>query len=343
MRSLGFKQLACLTVVVAMTALMFGAVFASAATIGGFGARPAYIDPNNPATRAYFIVSTKVGARRREAVVVTNNGAKPVTLSVAAVDGLTGVTSGVVYANAGVRVNGAGAWVTPMVKRVTVLPQTSTDVHFAVKVPRSAQPGDHLAGLSLQSLQPSKSGNKFSVKVVMRTVIGIEFKVSGAAAPRLRMFSVALAPLPGTSVPSAVVTLEDVGRKLCQPRLTVAIKGRGAPRTATQTLGTILPGDKIAFPFRWPGALRYGRYAVTVTSAACGPQTVVHAVAAYSPGAGSSSSAGQNSLGATAPLASNTPNGPSGWLYGGLAGLAAVVATGTATWFIRRRHPSAPA
>ena len=130
MPSFSGKQLACLIVVVAMTALMFGAVFASAATIGGFGARPAFIDPNNPATRAYFIVSTKAGGRRREAVVVTNNGAKAVTLTVTAVDGLTGVTSGVVYANAGVRVQGAGAWVTSKVKRVTVLPHTSTDVAF---------------------------------------------------------------------------------------------------------------------------------------------------------------------------------------------------------------------
>lgn len=340
MPSLGFKQLAWLTGVVATTALLFGAVVASAATIGGFGARPALIDPNNPATRAYFIIDAKAGGTRREAVVVTNSSAHPVDLAVSAVDGLTGVTSGVVYANAGVAVTQAGAWVTPAVKAVRVAPRSTLRVHFAVKIPDSAQPGDHLAGLALQALQPSKSGHKFSVKVIMRTVIGIELKVPGAAAPRIQLSSVALAPLPGTQVPSAVVTLQDVGRRLCQPRLTVAIKGQGAAHRATQTLGTILPGDKIAFPFKWPGSLSHGRYAVTATAAACGPQTVLHTIANYA-AAGSSSGSTPSGVGATAPLAS-TP-GRSSWLPYGLAGLAALLSTAAATWFIRRHHATASA
>jgi hypothetical protein len=341
MRSLGFKRLAWLTGVVATTALVFGAVVASAATIGGFGARPASIDPHNPATRAYFIIDSKAGGTRREAVIVTNDGATPVELAVSAVDGLTGVTSGVVYANAGVAVKQAGAWVTPAVSQVRVPPRSSLRVHFAVKIPSSAQPGDHLAGLALQALQPSESGRRFSVKVVMRTVIGIELQVRGAATPRIQMFSVALAPLPGTQVPSAVVTLEDVGRRLCQPRLTVVVKGQGAPRSATQTLGTILPGDKIAYPFKWPDSLSHGRYAVTAIAASCGPRTVLHTVATYG-AAGVSSGSGTNGLGPTAPLASSPDSSPS-WLPYGLVGLAALLGTGTATWFIRRHYASASA
>jgi hypothetical protein len=174
------------------------------------------------------------------------------------------------------------------------------------------------------------------VTVVVRTVVGIELVVPGHATRRLRIFSVALAPLPGTTVPSAVVTLEDDGHKLCRPQLTVAIKGQTATRTATQTLGTILPGDRIAYPFRWPGALSEGRYDVTARSSHCGPAAVTHAVAAFSLVATRAS--GVNSptaVGPTAPLASAS-NGWSWWLYG-LVGLAALLGTGILVRFARRR------
>ena len=93
-----------------------GGVFApgaQAATIGGFGARPAHFNPNVPATRAYFIRTVPRGGSFTDQVIVTNTAAKPVTLRVYPVDGLTGATSGVVYGNRGVALHGAGLWVTP--------------------------------------------------------------------------------------------------------------------------------------------------------------------------------------------------------------------------------------
>ena len=313
---------------------------ASAASIGGFGVRPAHADPNNPATRAYFIIHAPGGSTRHEAVVVTNGGTKPLVLEVDAVDGLTGVTSGVVYANRGVPVHGAGAWVTPTVPRVTVAPRSSTRVRFTVTVPRFVRPGDHVAGIAFEALQPTKSASSFSVTVVVRTVVGIEVEVPGPATPQLRIYSLALAPLPGTTVPSAVVTLEDVGRKLCRPQLAVALTGQDATTRATQTLGTILPGDRIAYPFRWPGALSGGRYDVSATSTGCGPAVVTHTIAAFTLPSTRASSSSPQVVGPTPPLASAS-NAWSWWLYG-LVGLAALLAVGLAARFrlVRRRGPS---
>jgi len=340
MRTLGPRKLVLLSSVAALIAVVFltlGAFQASAAAIGGFAVRPAQFDPNNPATRAYFIVNTAPGGQQKEAVVITNHASEQLTLEVDAVDGLTGVTSGAVYANRGVAVHAAGGWVTPAVRSVTVPAHTASEVGFTVRVPRSAVAGDHLAGLALQVAKEAKSGGGLSVTIITRVVVGIELVVSGPASPRIQLFSLALAPLPGTSVPSAVVGLEDVGRILCHPQLAVAIKGANATRQATQTLGTILPADRIPFPFRWPGALGYGSYAVSVTASDCGPPVTLRELAAYTRSSGShSSQASAAALGATAPLPArashNTP-----WLLYVIIGLAALLAALLLFVLARRR------
>ncbi len=233
--------------------------------------RPAQFDPSNPATRSYFILHARPGSIRREAVVVTNDNAKPLALAVNAVDGLTGVTSGVVYANRGTSATGAATWVSPALSLVTVPAHRSVEVGFVVRLPKHAAAGDHVAGIAFEALHPTRSGGNFSVTVIVRTVVGIEIEVPGRAVPRVRILGLALAPLPGTDVPSAVVTLVDDGGLLCRPALDVAITGSSGTSTVTEKLGTILPGDRISFPFRWPGALSDGTYAVAATASDCGP------------------------------------------------------------------------
>jgi hypothetical protein len=239
--------------------LLLAVAPAVAATLGGFGVRPATFDPSDPATRAYFVVHARPGAARTEQVVVSNNQSTPLTLHVNAVDGLTGVTSGVVYANREIAASGAGTWVTPTLSRVTVPGRATIRVGFTVRIPRGAVPGDHVAGIAFEPVHSTKSGGNFSVTVVVRTVVGIEIEVAGTARQSLRLYSMSLAPLPGTDVPSVVVSLKDTGRKLCRPRLKVALTGASGTTVVAQSLDTILPGDRIAYPLRWPGALRPGR------------------------------------------------------------------------------------
>jgi hypothetical protein len=342
MRRGGRSRLAWLTAVVTAIGLATMAVCASAATIGGFGVRPAHPDPNVAATRAYFIITAKRDSTRRGAVVVSNSDSKPLVLEVDAVDGLTGLTSGVVYANRGMAVHGAGAWVVPDVRRVTVPPRSSITVGFTARIPKYALRGDHLGGIAFEALQQTRSGGHFAVTVVVRTVVGVEFIVPGHATRRLRIFSVALAPLPGTTVPSAVVTLEDDGHLLCHPQLAVTIKGQNATSTTAQTLGTILPGDRIAYPFRWPGALSQGRYAVTAKATRCGPAAAIRTVAAYSPTntRAASSTPSPTTVAPTVPLAS-TSGGWSWWLYG-LVGLGGMLMGGVLVLAVARRRSHSP-
>jgi hypothetical protein len=249
---------------------------ASAATIGGFGARPAHFDSNNPATRAYFIRTVPRGGSFTDQVIVSNTASKPLTLRVYPVDGLTGATSGVVYSNRQDHLHGAGPWVAPTVSSVTVPANSQTTVAFTVRVPKTASVGQHLAGLALEDMHSGKSSGRFSVTEVLRTVVGIQLNVPGPAQSRIALQSFSIAPIQGTSYPSVVVGLSNTGTKLCKPALSVSLNGPGGAQRASRHLDTLLPGDTIPYPFVWPHALAAGSYTAKITATGCGPSVTLH-------------------------------------------------------------------
>jgi hypothetical protein len=304
-------------------------------SVGGFSVRPAEFDPAVPATRAYFKPTIPAGGAYIGKVVVANTAATPLELRVYAVDGLTAVTSGAVYANHEDPVREAGQWVTPNVSTITLAPRSQQLVPFVVEVPSSAPPGDHLAGIAFEDAKPAqKRGSHFAITEIFRMVVGIEVRLPGPAAPAIRLSSATLRALPGTDVGSVVIGLGNAGRSLCKPMLTVALRGSGPPRVVSRRLDTILPGDYIPYPLPWPSALGSGSYHVSVQAAGCGPpatlETAVHS---------GKTLAGQNRTGAQRPeVRTLIP-----WwllLLGGVGGLLSGLAVGLLLFLllIRRRR-----
>jgi hypothetical protein len=253
---------------VALVALAVASPAAAAPEIGGFGAHPAHFDAKIPATRAYFVREVAAGGSFHDEVAVTSSSNEPIELSVYPVDGLTGTTSGAVYANKGSLPTETGRWIAPKVTHVTLQPGKTTLVPFTVSVPRGAAPGDHLGGIAFQRAGAERSSGTFSVTQVLRAVVGVLVQVPGAAAFQPELRSLGVDSVAGTNVASVVVGLDDTGRKLGKTRLTVSLTGPdGYRRRVTRRLDTILPGDAIRYPLVWPDALQPGAYTVTATAA----------------------------------------------------------------------------
>lgn len=243
----------------------------ASADSGGIGLAPAHFDPNSPRTRAYFIPALAPGQSFSDTVIVTNTGASSVDLHVNAVDALTAVTTGAVYANRQDPVRRWGAWITPSVSEMTAPPNSRTPVGFTIHVPADAQPGDHLAGIAFENAHPQAVGTTLSVTTVTRSVIGVLTKVNGVAGTHFHVDGVKLAPLPADQQASVVIGLGNDGLALAKPSLQVELDGPGGyHRTATRTLDTVLPGDTVEYPFPWPERLAAGTYRATVTVGAPG-------------------------------------------------------------------------
>ncbi|HXA29735.1 MAG TPA: DUF916 domain-containing protein [Candidatus Angelobacter sp.] len=282
MRSTASRIGALAAALSAAVALAAGGTGATAAGPGGISLSPAHADPANPATRAYFIRSVQPGHGFSDAVVVTNQGDSSADLIVSAVDGLTGATSGAVYANRQDPVSRAGAWIKPQSGTVTVGAHATIQVPFTVSVPAGTTPGDHLGGIAVEGAHPTTSGQGVAVTTVLRSVVGVLVQVPGPAAAHFHVDAAVVQPLPGTRLASLVVTLGDDGQLLGKPTLAVTLSGPGGyHNTVTRKLDTVLPGDTIAFPFPWPDALAPGSYEVGVALSADGaPPVQFHTTAA---------------------------------------------------------------
>lgn len=326
-------KLKSLSLLAAAGAVACGAItpVASAAAIGGFGARPAHYDSGNPATRAYFIRTAPRGGSFTDQVVVSNTAAKQVTLRVYPTDGVTGATSGVVYSNRQTHLKGTGLWVTPAVSRVTVPARSQRTVGFTVHVPGNANPGQHLAGLALEDVHSGTSTGRFSVTEVLRTVVGIEIAVPGPARSRIALDSFAISPITGTAYPSVVVNLSNLGTRLCKPALSIALNGPDGVQRATRHLDTILPGDSIPYPFLWSRSLPAGSYAATITATGCGPRATLHGKAALGAKLVKSTVPVEASV---LPASSTIP-----WLPIALVGCGGIA---LGAWFGRRRRNPDP-
>jgi hypothetical protein len=258
----------------ALLAVGVGASAASAATASpssGFSVRPVEFNPAIPATRAYFIATVARGTRFTDDIAIVNPNAQPITLLAYPVNGLTGTTSGDVYANRQDRRTGAGAWLTHATETITVAADSQEIAAFTVVVPAGATPGDHLAGMAFQAAQQTVGGGHFAITEIVREVVGVEIVVRGATSRKIALRGAALAALPGTNFPAVVVKLANTGRQLCKPVLTVSLQRPGLKRlVVSRPLDTVLPTNSIAYPFQWPRALAAGSYTTTVKASGCG-------------------------------------------------------------------------
>ena len=306
---------------------------AHAAGLGGFSARPATFNPADPATRAYFKLQVAPGGVYRGSVVIGNPGSAPINLRVAGVDGLTGVTSGAVYANGDVARKRAGQWVSPATSRLTVPAHSQRQESFVVRVPRGTTPGDHLAGIALQDANPHRSSGRFAITEIFRVVVGIEVKVPGPASASARLGTAHLAALPGTRLASVVIGVGNAGRLLCKPTLKISLRRLGRVQTVTRRLDTILPGDTIPYPLPWPSTLRAGIYRLAAQATGCGrPATLAQTVRNGVPLTGTNP--------ASSPIEVRAKDGGSNHLI--LIALAALALGIAAGVLLGRRRPALP-
>jgi hypothetical protein len=260
----GALLMATLAVAVSPASRSFGAVRAAPSGGGGAGisVAPVQADPSHPVS--YFTLKAAGGTQLSEAVVVTNLSTAPVTLTLAAVDGLTGPSTGAVYADEGDPVRRAGAWVSLPQDSLYMPARSAKTVPFTVTVPGGAVPGDHLAGISVQSPPKAPTKGSFQITEIVRSVVGVLVVVPGPATFVPTLSALSIKAIGQTGIGSIVVTLKNTGLLLGKPLLRIALNGpNGYRRTLSKNLDTVLPSDSVPYPFPWPDTLAKGQYHIT--------------------------------------------------------------------------------
>lgn len=219
----------------------------------------------------YFVLDARPGDTLSGRVRIGNSGQKAGDVRLAAVDAVTGPTSGAVYRQRTDRRHDVGAWTQLGPTHIHLAAGGSREVSFTVHAPAGAVPGDHLGGLvaedtRLEAKRPVQRGaGRFQIRVRSLTIVAIEVRVAGPRRPSLLPTSLAAGGSAGRQ--SLLLGLRNNGNVLTKGRgqLTVTKDGRTVQRSRF-ALDTFVPRTTIAFPVAVRGkALGAGDYRGTAT------------------------------------------------------------------------------
>lgn len=246
-----------------------------APAVGGFSARA--LDENGQLTpQTYFKVDLDPGDSWDGELLVSNASDKAMRLRAYPVDGLTGATSGTVYANIDDPVKETGAWITPSKELLRLEAGTEKRLRFTVQVPEGARSGDHVGAVAFQSAdEPEAEGEgQVQIKEIIRVAVAVQVRVKGPASASLKLEDMRLDPLGGTAIPSVVIKMNNNGQLLCRPELEVILSKDDKPvGRVRKQLDTLLAGDTIDFPLPWPKPLAQGTYVGKAIATGCGKRT----------------------------------------------------------------------
>jgi hypothetical protein len=201
---------------------------------------------------SYFKLSARHGhAVQAGTIGLRNPSARALRVVLAPVEGQTIDTLGSTYAPTGSRAYGPARWLRVGRRAVTLAPGQTIVVPISVAVPSTAQPGDYLAGVSVEALdQQAQSVKRHGVSIasVERYAIGVETSIPGARHPAIRFTGADLQRQPGGL--AFLLDARNSGNVILQG-VHGAVRVTRAGRTVlARSLGpgTFVTASRIAYP-----------------------------------------------------------------------------------------------
>jgi hypothetical protein len=201
---------------------------------------------------SYFKVATQRGHTAKAGTIgLRNPGARPLRVVLSPVEGRTIDTLGSTYAPPGSRTNGPARWLRIDRRAVTLPPGQTTAVPISVAVPSMAQPGDYLAGVSVEAVgQQARSVKRHGVSIasVERYAIGVETSLPGPRHPAIRFTGAVLQRQPAGL--TFLLLARNSGNAILQGVHGAVRVTRAGHTVLSRKLGpgTFVTGTRIAYP-----------------------------------------------------------------------------------------------
>jgi hypothetical protein len=201
---------------------------------------------------SYFKLSAQPGhAVKAGTIGLRNPSAKPLQVVLDPVEGQTINTLGSTYAPPGSRANGPARWLRIGRRAVTLAPGQTTAVPISIAVPSAAQPGDYLAGVSVEALhQQAQSVKRHGVSIasVERYAIGVETSLPGARHPAIQITGAVLQRQPAGL--TFLLQARNSGNVILQGVEGNVLVTRAGRTVLSRTLGpgTFVTGSRISYP-----------------------------------------------------------------------------------------------
>jgi hypothetical protein len=246
-----------------LLALVLAPLAAAAPKSAVFGLRAV----GNPKL-GYFVYSLAPGAVQQGGVIISNSGTATGTVKLFAADATTGRTTGTVYLTDR-KAKRVGAWTSLSSTSLTLKPGQHQTVHFTVRVPANAKPGQWVGGVVAETsrqVSGPKSKQKASVQIKIRdlTIVAVQVNIPGPPAISFKIGGVKTGGQRGFQ--EVVTHIANNGNVLVKPTGSVTILNKQG--TVLQVLpfkmDTFLPETAVDYPLLLKKALPPGDYSATV-------------------------------------------------------------------------------
>ncbi|MEP6710583.1 MAG: DUF916 domain-containing protein [Candidatus Saccharibacteria bacterium] len=145
---------------------------------GGVGGRPANPIPDNVRSKSIFVYTLDKGATKSDEVFVSNNSNDTKTISLYTTDAIL-TNTGALTCKQQVETNTVvGSWVTLEKQQITLAPGESQKVPFTVKVPATADVGEHNGCVVIQP-QEDEAQIEGGVRIRTRSAVRAAVTIPG--------------------------------------------------------------------------------------------------------------------------------------------------------------------
>ncbi len=245
----------------------------AAGSMPQIGLQPAYPDPTNPISMAYFIFKTNPGSHIQNAVRVVNTGHTAGHAALYTTDATTGETSGTVYLERTDKSQDVGKWLSVALSSLTLAPGESAIVPFDLMVPPKVRSGVHLGGIGMEITPIENSSNtlikKGNLQIHTRilTIVAVEIILPGKPIEALSATGIEAGG--ANDYQTLQLALHNTGNQMLKPAGTLEVMDAHGVHLQTLPIkmDTFLPMNSISYPVYLKKALGDGSYQVILTLA----------------------------------------------------------------------------
>jgi hypothetical protein len=241
-----------------------------ATTTGSTDATASFsLEPSSPSSHpsGYFIISGTPGQAVKDSVVMRNLTEQTITVSLAAVDGATGLYGGITYGLPTDPVKNVGSWITLSQTTVTLKPLDMVQIPFTVNVPNDAPSGTNVGAITAwipaADAGSTTTSEGFGAQIIIQTrrVLAVQVDLPGDTQPLLQITG--LTPTPRSSGMNLDIGIANTGHGLASGTGSIDIPSTGFHKDFK--LESVLPGTSLAYPIPWSDNPDAKTYDATVT------------------------------------------------------------------------------
>lgn len=222
------------------------------------------IRPLEGADGEFFTLEAEAGTTNELTVVLGNADDEPLELLSYVNDAVPMTNGGFAVADPEIPATGTATWIDYPAEIYNFAPGEGVERTFTVTIPKDAEPGQYIAGISLQTAEPLEVEGSDLFNQIIRKTIAVFIIVPGEHTPAYDLGEPEI--VPGVRRAQIVIPVNNTGNVLVKPRGELTLRNGAGETvlTAPIVMGSVYAGTTAPLAVSVPSSVPVGEYVVSV-------------------------------------------------------------------------------